>query len=403
MEDAYDVQVGAKAAYQGVVTETVHGLPTVKALAIEGERVRRFERASAALSRANRNVSVAGIRYNLQSQIIARGVTLVVTGIGCWRLYQGDLTVGGLLALQVITGRITSPISHLGLFLEQTRKANVAVRRIAAFLAQPSERAEKQPPRRQFDEHGIAITDLSLTYPGAARPALDGISLTLPPRGVVAIVGRNGSGKSTLMRILLGLQRDYAGRVEIAGGEVRDYDPRWLRSRIGTVDQETILFSGTVRDVVSTGRHHEAAIREALRFAGALDFVEALPGGLDAPLGENGRTLSGGQRQRLSIARAVLRDPAMAILDEPTAFLDPEAALALEQRLAAWGRDRLLLLVTHHLAAARQAATIVVLDGGRLVGTGTHEALLTTVPVYASLWADYTRSVKAEPAALIPA
>ena len=156
---------------------------------------------------------------------------------------------------------------------------------------------------------------------------------------MIALVGRNGSGKSTLIRILLGLRRDYSGTVEIGGRDLKDYDPRWLRSRIGVVDQDTVLFAGTVREnLTAAGRCAEPALRQALSFSGALDFVEALPGGLDAELSENGRSLSGGQRQRLSVARAMIREPRLMLLDEPAAFLDAEAAVALERQFAVWGR-----------------------------------------------------------------
>jgi ABC-type multidrug transport system fused ATPase/permease subunit len=159
-----------------------------------------------------------------------------------------------------------------------------------------------------------------------------------------------------------------------------------------------VLFSGTIRHNVAAGISDadDARIRSALAFAGALELVEALPGGLDAELEENGRNLSGGQRQRLAIARAVVRDPRIVLLDEPTAFLDSEAAVALEQRLAAWAQDRLLILVTHHLAAARSADAILVLDQGRLVGFGFHAVLLRDCTPYAALWSDYVRSMEGE-------
>jgi len=250
------------------------------------------------------------------------------------------------------------------------------------------------PPVRSLGAGGIRLSHVSLTYPGGASPALDDITLTLPERGMIALVGRNGSGKSTLIRILLGLRRDYAGTVEIGGRDLKDYDPRWLRSRIGVVDQDTVLFAGTVREnLTSSHPLTEAALREALTFSGALEFVEALPGGLDAELSENGRSLSGGQRQRLSVARAMIRNPELMLLDEPAAFLDAEAAVALEKQFAIWGRNGLMIIVSHHLAATRHADRILVLDKGRLVGDGSHEQLVETVPEYASLWADYARSL----------
>jgi ABC-type multidrug transport system fused ATPase/permease subunit len=173
---------------------------------------------------------------------------------------------------------------------------------------------------------------------------------------------------------------------------------RSLRAQFGIVDQDAILFSGTIREniVAGMGSADDACVRRALAFAGALGFVEAMPGSLEAVVEEHGRNLSGGQRQRLAIARAVIRDPCLALLDEPSAFLDPEAAVALEKRLAVWGEDRLLLLVTHHLAAARDADAILVLDQGRLVGFGPHAMLLGSCGAYAALWNDYSRSVAGE-------
>ena len=243
-----------------------------------------------------------------------------------------------------------------------------------------------------------AVKHLLLRYAGSARPALDDVSFALPPSGRFALVGRNGSGKSSLIRILLGLQRSYTGEVRLGGCDIRHYDPRALRAHVGIVDQDTILFSGSVRENVTAGarRVGRAQIDSALAFAGALDFVAAMPKGLDAEILENGRNLSGGQRQRLAIARAVVREPRLVLLDEPTAFLDAEAAVALELRLAAWARDRLLILVTHHLAAARSADAILVLDQGRLVGHGSHAELLRDCAPYAALWSDYSRSMEGE-------
>lgn len=395
LNDDYYAAVGER---QNVLSETVGGMATVKSLALEGVRMGRWEAATAGMLERLGRLMALSRAFQLRSQLVSRLLTLLVVGLGCWRLFLGDLTVGELLALQLLAARVTRPILAMGDLYRGYQEADVAIRRIAGFLAEPREQAAARPPLRSFGAGGIRLSGLSLTYPGASRPALDGVSATLPERGVVALVGRNGSGKSSLLRILLGLRRDYEGRVEVGGAALEDYDPRWLRGQTGVVDQETVLFSGTLRENLSGGRPvPEAELLAALDFAGARGLVEALPGGLDARLGEGGRTLSGGQRQRLSIARAVVRRPRLALFDEPTAFLDAEAAVALERRLADWGRERLLLLVTHHLAAARQAERILVLDEGRLVGDGRHEVLVETVPAYASLWADYLRGLEAAP------
>lgn len=393
--DAYYAASGRRTS---LVSETVHGLPTVKSLALEAAQMQRWQIIERNISVQFQAVEENARRTVLRMNALSQSMTLIVIGLGCWRLYGGFISVGELMALLVLSSRFTEPLFVAADLIRGFQETNVAVTRLREFLAMPREEADRKPPLRRMESGRVVLEELSMTYPGALRPALDTVNVTMPPRGVVAIVGRNGSGKSTLLKILLGLRRDYMGLVTIGGANVKDYDPRWLRGQIGTVDQETFLFSGTVRDNISAGlARDDTVLRAALDFAGATDFVEALPNGWDTELGENGRSLSGGQRQRLSIARAVIRDPALVLLDEPSAFLDPEAALALEQKLAGWGRDRLLILVTHHLAAARQADQILVLDAGRLVGSGRHDDLIERVPVYASLWSDYVRSLENGP------
>lgn len=379
---------------QNVLSETVNGIGTVRALALEGARTRRWEGATETMLTEMRTMMRLNRSLAMRVQMMSRIIALIVLALCCWRLWQGALTVGELLALQLLANRVTWPLMRAGDLYRVYQEVNAAIRQVAGFLDQPRERAAVSPPVRRIGRGGIRFTDVSLTYPGTERPALLHINLTLPERGVIALIGRNGSGKSTLIRILLGLRRDYTGTVEIGGRNLRDYDPRWLRSRMGVVDQDVVLFSGSVRDNLTVRPAEEVRLREVLRLAGALDFVEALPGGLKNQLAEGGRSLSGGQRQRLSIARAMVRDPRLVLLDEPTAFLDAEAAVALERRFTEWGESHLLLLASHHLAATRNADRILVLERGRLVGDGSHDRLVSTVPEYATLWADYARSIE---------
>lgn len=271
---------------------------------------------------------------------------------------------------------------------------SATVSALAAFLKRQPERAIVAPALRAADFGPITVEDLTFRYPEATAAALNGVSLVLPATGVVAIVGRNGSGKSSLLRVLLGLERDHAGKVAIGGIDVRAYNPRWLRGRIGVVDQETSLFSGTIRENLQASLPRplrDDEIDKALAFSSADKFTAGLPKGIDTELVQAGQNLSGGQRQRLAISRAVLRDPHIAVFDEPTSALDAESAMALERELLAFGRDRLVIIVTHHLFSARSADMIVVLDDGRIVGTGSHEALNAECPVYQALWRDYVR------------
>ena len=394
--EAYFAAVGRR---QGVLSETVSAIATIKALALERTQLGRWMASTDAVVDALRQVSELARGYFFGDRIISRGLTLLVVALGCLRVFQGALTVGELLALQLLVARVTAPILASADILRQYQEVNVAVAALGRFLAEPEERASARPPVTRPGRGGIDVRDLGLRYPGRPEPALERVAFSLPDRGVFALVGRNGSGKSSLLRVLLGLQRDFEGSVAVAGHEIRHYHPRRLRAHVGVVDQDTVLLSGTIREAIAGGSGaDDGAVRAALAFAEALAFVEAMPGGLDAELQENGRNLSGGQRQRLSIARAVVRDPPVALLDEPTAFLDPEAALSLERKLTAWGRERLMILVSHHLAATRGADRILVLDGGRLVGDGSHEALLRSCEAYARLWGDYARSLEGKSA-----
>lgn len=381
---------------QGVLTETVNGMAVVKSLVLETERARHWSRATDAMLKTLKAVLDQSRQLMVGMQTTARGVTAVVVGLGCYRISQGSLTVGELMAIQLLAARATVPMLSGAGLSRQYQEVNVAIEQLAKFMARPQERSSVRPQVTRLGANGgIEVSHLTLRYGANAKPAVDDVSFALPSRGVVALVGRNGSGKTSLIRCLLGLQSGFEGTITIGGHDLRQYKPRALRAGIGSVDQETILFSGTIRENVTGGRLvDDDAVREALRFAGALSFVDALPDGVDTVLPENGRSLSGGQRQRLSVARAFIRDPKFVFLDEPSAFLDAEAAVALEQELTAWGRDRLLLLVSHHLAAIRGADQILVLDEGRLVGQGDHQTLLLTTPVYASLWQDYMRSLE---------
>ncbi len=387
--EAYYEDVGRR---HNLAAETVNGIATIKALADESTRMRRWIASTETTLGTLRRLLRLNRTFAVRSQLGSRSLLLFVLILGCLRLYQGQISVGDLLALQLLASRIADPLLQSGNFLDQYQEANVAIGQIDAFLASPRERAAIHPPLSQLRPGEIAFRGVTLVYPGSTQVALDNIDLVLPERGIVALVGRNGSGKTSLIKVLLGLCTDYSGRVEISGHDLKNYDPRALRKNFGVVYQDTVLFSGTIRENLAGGRVvDDAAIREGLRFSGALDCVESLPGGLDAEIGEYGRTMSGGQRQRLAIARAIIRNPKIALFDEPTAFLDAEAAIALERKLASWGQERLLVLVSHNLAATRNLERILVLDGGRLVGDGRHDDLLQNSSRYASLWADYLR------------
>ena len=208
----------------------------------------------------------------------------------------------------------------------------VAVNELGCLLDAPLDRANAEVPLRTPLSGGIEFRDVTYRYSDETAPAVNRLSLCLPDAGLIALVGRNGAGKSTMLHLVQGLLPNFEGHLQVGGNDVRAYHPRWLRSQMAVVNQDTVLFAGTIRENVSSWMLAvtDAEIDAALRLAGAWEFVNELPGKLDARLDENAANLSGGQRQRLSVARAVLRDPKIILLDEPSAFLDPEAAVDLE-------------------------------------------------------------------------
>jgi ATP-binding cassette subfamily B protein len=229
------------------------------------------------------------------------------------------------------------------------------------------------------------------------RPVLDGFDLVVPPGKTHAIVGATGAGKSTVVKLLLRLYDANAGRIALDGVDVRTVPLAGLRRAVGYVGQDVFLFQGTVRENLAYGRPDagDAELERAARLAEAHDFIVELPDGYDTVVGERGQKLSGGQRQRLSIARAILKDPAVLVLDEATSAVDNETEAAIQRSLELVGRDRTVIVIAHRLSTVRHADRIHVLEAGRIVESGTHDALLEERGLYAALWRIQTGEVHA--------
>jgi ABC-type bacteriocin/lantibiotic exporter with double-glycine peptidase domain len=380
---------------QGNLAETVGGLATVKALAIEPGRFRLWSAKTKTLVDGYGRTFHIIRRFFRVTRLSQHAMTLAVVGVGGFEMMRGAMSVGDLFAVLILTGKVAMPFFGSADVVRQFQEVAVALDELGRLLDAPPDRANAATPLRTPLSGGVEFRNVTYRYTAESNPALAELSLRLPEAGFIAVIGRNGSGKSTLLRLMQGLLRDFEGEIQMGGADVRAYHPRWLRSQMAVVNQDTILFAGTVRENVScwTPAVPDAEINAALRLAGAWDFVDELPGKLDERLSENAANLSGGQRQRLSVARAVLRDPKIVLLDEPTAFLDAEAAVALEARLSAWGKGRLMILVSHHLAATQSADTIVLLEKGKVAAQGGHRELLASSDLYRKLWNDYLRGV----------
>jgi subfamily B ATP-binding cassette protein HlyB/CyaB len=239
----------------------------------------------------------------------------------------------------------------------------------------------------------IEFDRVTFHYPGSATPAIKDVSFTIEPGQVVGIVGRSGSGKTTITRLIQGLYCPQAGLINIDGQDLKEHDLAHLRTQIGVVLQENFLFRGTVRENIAMTKP-AASLDEVIgvaKLAGAHEFIQRLPQGYSTILEESAANLSGGQRQRLAIARALIHDPPVLILDEATSSLDPESEAIIQQHLEAIARGRTIVIVTHRLSFVARADLIMVVDSGHLVQIGPHEALLGSCLPYKQLWSQQAR------------
>jgi ATP-binding cassette subfamily B protein len=314
---------------------------------------------------------------------------VVVFGLGTWALSEGRITLGGLLAFLAYLGQLYSPIRGLSRLTNRLFSASAAAERIIEFLDERPSVVQRPGARRLGRATGeVAFEDISFRYPGTGGRALDELSLSLEPGRTVALVGPSGAGKSTAAKLLLRFYDPECGRILLDGHDLRDVGLVSLRENLALLLQETLVFDGSVRDNIAYGRP-EATMDEIVQAAwsaDAHDLISALPDGYDTLIGQKGRRLSGGQRQRIAIARALVRDAPVLILDEPTTGLDPASAARIMEPLRRLMSGRATLVISHNMMTVRDADEIVVLDAGRVVERGEHDELLRLGGLYARLY-----------------
>lgn len=375
------------AVLAAIVQENLAGARVIKAFAREPDEVKKFERQNNLLLGQYLAAAKAQSTTNPLMDVIAGLGTVIVLWFGGTLVIAGELSVGELVAFNTYLLLLVRPVRRLGFLIAQSSRAMAAGERIFEVLDAPVEVKEKPeayplPPVRGdivFDEVSC------MYYPGA--PVLQNVSFTAKPGEVVALLGATGSGKTTIVNLIPRFYDVTEGRVLVDGHDVRDVEIPSLRRQVGIVMQDTTLFTGTVRDNIAFGVPGAPMekIIEAAKAARAHDFIRGFPEGYDTLVGERGITLSGGQKQRIAIARALLLDPRILILDDFTSAVDTETEALIREAVGALMKGRTTLIIAQRVSTVQHADKIIVLDHGAVVGMGTHEELLETNSIYGDI------------------
>ena len=371
-----------------VLEQNLRGAKIVKAYAQEDAEVERFETENRAwFGLAQKQVTVQTQHIPLLD-FIASLSTVVIIWLGGRLVIENNLTIGELVAFTAYVGQLISPVRRLGVIIPAVAMASAAGERVYTILDAQSEVTDSPDATALPPIKGrVRFEEVSFSYFNQ-RQVLDSLNFEAEVGEVVALLGATGSGKSTIINLIPRFYDVTGGRVLVDGTDVRDVTQNSLRDQIGIVLQETVLFAATLRENIAFGLNgvSDADVIEAAKAAQAHEFITAMPDGYDAEVGERGVTLSGGQKQRIAIARALLKDPRILLLDDATSSVDTETERLIQIALERLMVGRTSFIIAQRLSTVRMADKVLVLQGGRIAAAGTHEELLQTSGLYAEIY-----------------
>jgi ATP-binding cassette, subfamily B, bacterial len=372
-----------------VAEESLGNATLIQAYGREAAEVERFAEQSIGSVNAELAATRIGALFSPLVDLVQVLGVMTILGVGIWELTAGHITLGGLLAFLVFLSQLYGPVQGLGSLSTSLFAAAAAAERIIELLdEQPTVTAPEHPVPLGRPRGQLRLEQVSFAYPDTSSDVLRQVNFTMLPGQTTAIVGASGAGKTTLMKLLLRFYDPTSGRIMLDGTDLRHVDPEELRANIAIVLQETLLLDGTIADNIRAGRPNASQdqLVAAAKAADAHDFISALPEGYDTRVGQRGRLLSGGQRQRIAIARAMVRDAPILLLDEPTTSLDADATQRILTPLRRLITGRTTIIISHNLLTVTDADQIIYIEHGRVTETGTHDQLLANNNQYAHLY-----------------
>jgi ATP-binding cassette subfamily C protein LapB len=373
MQELVDVTQRAAAQRNGTLVESLVGIETIKFMVAESNFQRKWEHATIFLAQNGTKTKLLSAGIMNFAQMMQQLVSVSILIIGVYLLINNQVSMGGIIAASMLAGRAMAPFGQVAGLLMQFHHAKNGLASVETHMQTEPERGDETSflHRARFQGE-IEFKNVSFTYPRQQQTALNKVSFKIRAGEKVAFIGRIGSGKSTIQKLILGLHQPSDGSILIDGIDMRQIDPAELRRATGYVSQDVSLFYGTLKENIALGAPfaNDQDIIAAAEVAGVTEFANTHPSGFDMPIGERGESLSGGQRQAVGIARAVLNDAPILLLDEPSSAMDHQSEDGLKSRLRRFTAGKTVILVTHRTSLLELIDRLIVIDNGQIMADG---------------------------------